>query len=128
MKRAKVLRIKAELFDEMFVVAMNFGDNVLGKDFDINLSKFEEFNSRTYEELRSVPEMTIDYWQDALKRNRPLLWFQFIPHIFLKGNLAIEKEDIVILSDIKARVLKIGNGPARAMLRLDLGDQWQDEG
>lgn len=44
------------------------------------------------------------------------------------GANAIDLDDIFVLSDIKGRVLNIGQGPTGNLLRFDLGDEFQDAG
>jgi len=41
--------------------------------------------TKSYQELRAVPEQTIQYWLRAKENNDKLLWFPFVPHILIKG-------------------------------------------
>ncbi|EQC51699.1 hypothetical protein M901_0294 [Bacteriovorax sp. DB6_IX] len=43
--------------------------------------------SHHYQEIHHVPEQTELFWQKALESKKPLLWFPFVPHIFVKGEI-----------------------------------------
>ncbi len=56
------------------------------KDFTIEESELEVLSSK-YEEIKSVPEATINCWKKAKSEGDKLLWFSFIPHILVKGRI-----------------------------------------
>jgi hypothetical protein len=42
-----------------------------------------DLSKETYKELTAVPDYTIEYWIKAHEKSQPLLWFAFMPHIFI---------------------------------------------
>ena len=40
-----------------------------------------------FQELYEVPERTLQYWEEVKLKNDKPLWFPYIPHIFIKGNV-----------------------------------------
>lgn len=68
------------------------GDFVI-KDDEIQLLSYEAYN-----ELFHVPDQTLKYWEDVKKNNGQYLWFNYIPHVFVKGVLNTEKFEICTLT------------------------------
>lgn len=40
-----------------------------------------------FQELHEVPKRTLQYWEEVKLTNDKPLWFPYIPHIFIKGNV-----------------------------------------
>ncbi len=55
--------------------------------FAILDSEIIELTKSTYKELVAVPDHTVEYWIRAKKNNQPLLWFAFMPHIFINESV-----------------------------------------
>ncbi len=77
-----------------------FTNNPKNKDdsFSILENEIIEFTKNTYKELVAVPDHTIEYWIRAKKNNQPLLWFAFMPHIFINGSVETSKFEVAELS------------------------------
>ena len=61
------------------------------KTYEIFPDEVQVLNSENYRELSEVPTETIEFWKHAIKNNRPVLWFPYITHIFLKGRIDTSK-------------------------------------
>jgi len=72
------------------------------KDENTTIHIFDEevtdLTKENYRELTCVPEYTIEYWIKANKSNQPLLWFAFMPHIFIKESVETREFEIVELA------------------------------
>ena len=63
--------------------------------FHILNSEVMDLSKETYKELTAVPEYTIEYWIKAHEKNQPLLWFAFMPHIFI--NEAVDATEFEVI-------------------------------
>jgi hypothetical protein len=59
----------------------------------ITVDEVLSFNE-SYEELKTIPSETINYWKKAQLEGNPLLWFNHIPHIMVKGKIAIKDLEV----------------------------------
>lgn len=66
------------------------------KTYEIFEDEVEILSSKNYRELSVVPNETINFWNNAVNEKKPVLWFPYITHIFLKGR--IETRDFEIFS------------------------------
>lgn len=64
------------------------------KGFAIQESEIFPLAKNTYREAKGVPAWTRDYWKKAIDENRKILWFPFVPHVFVKGTLDVSDFEI----------------------------------
>jgi hypothetical protein len=48
----------------------------------------------SYRELNELPNKAIEWYKQCAESSRKPLLFQYIPHIFVKGNIPIKKVDV----------------------------------
>ncbi|WP_127718053.1 hypothetical protein [Halobacteriovorax sp. HLS] len=57
------------------------------RSFELLASDFSFTTVENYQEQKTIPLTTINYWKDAIKEERPVLWFPYITHIFVLGEV-----------------------------------------
>lgn len=65
-------------------------------DFEIKESEVT-YLSNAYQELTSVPKETINFWNEVKSEGGKFLWFAFIPHILIKGQIDTKEFEICTL-------------------------------
>lgn len=63
-------------------------------DFTIREDEVVSLQKTTFQELRKVPDETVKFWSSVRANGGKFLWFPFIPHIFVKGE--VETSDFEI--------------------------------
>jgi hypothetical protein len=48
----------------------------------------------SYRELNELPNKAIEWYKQCAESSRKPLLFQYIPHIFVKGNIPIKEVDV----------------------------------
>lgn len=55
---------------------------------DFSIQDAEVFNlDKSYQELNEVPKETLNFWNEVSRDGGKYLWFAFIPHILVKGQI-----------------------------------------
>lgn len=77
------------------IFSNNFKDTK--STFDISDDVVTNLTMEHYRELTAVPEHTLAYWERVNKKNMPLLWFAYMPHVFIKDAVDTVEFEIVEL-------------------------------
>jgi hypothetical protein len=93
-KRKSYLKFKASALDDFPSAYMTHTKNKDDDSFNSNLAKYELFSSKTYKEIKSVPNETIRYWQRAMTAGKPMYWFIYVPHVLVKSHVSINEAEI----------------------------------
>ena len=98
LSRAKYFRIHTDQVSKYRAVI--FTNNPQNKDdtFQILGNEVMDLTKESYKELTSVPDHTLEYWIKAKKNNQPLLWFAFMPHIFINETVDTTEFEVVELT------------------------------
>jgi hypothetical protein len=94
-KRQHFLRVRAEKLDGMPAVVMGFGEIKVGDTFSTSNAEFSAYQSHSFVELSEVPFRTIEYWKQAYASGKPLLMFNFVPHVLLRSPFEISDGEII---------------------------------
>jgi hypothetical protein len=99
LRRAKYFKIHIDQISEKYR-AMIFSNYPKEKNntFHILENEMTDLTKEAYKELIAVPEHTIEYWVRAHENNQPLLWFAFMPHIFINETVETSGFEVVELN------------------------------
>lgn len=61
------------------------------KSFNLSDSDTSLLSKIEYSELSNIPNQTVAFWKQAINSGKPVLWYPYIPHIFVKGAIDISK-------------------------------------
>lgn len=97
-RRAKYFKIHIDQITNKYR-AVIFINNPEYKNDTFQISKNEviDLSRETYKEFSLVPQCTIDYWVKANQNDQPLLWFAFMPHIFVNEAVDTSEFEVVEL-------------------------------
>ena len=99
LSRAKYFKTHVDQISDKYR-AMIFSNNPQNKNDRFHIFEIEmtDLTKETYKELVTVPDHTIEYWIRANKLNQPLLWFAFMPHIFINEAVDTKEFEVVELT------------------------------
>jgi len=97
--RAEYFKIPIDKIVSKYEVAIyERKTNKVKGDFSIHPDDVELLTLDNYIELTNVPLATINYWNDVKTNGGKLLWFPYVPHIFVKGIIDTSDFEVCILS------------------------------
>lgn len=84
--RAEYFKISIEqLLPKHQIAIFNRNPSQEKGNFKVFPEDIELLTADNYKEIKEVPLLTIQYWEDVKRKSGKPLWFPFIPHIFVKG-------------------------------------------
>lgn len=88
----------SDIIEKYDAVVFDRKERRQSNSFTIDHGEIVTLNLESYTELTSVPQMTTDYWSDVKIHGGKYLWFPYIPHVLVKGEIETKDFEIISLS------------------------------
>jgi hypothetical protein len=85
--RREYFKVSVEEVESIYEGVLFDRRNSSKKTYEIFPDEVKILNKENYIELDKVPDETINFWKNAIEEKRPVLWFPYITHVFLKGRV-----------------------------------------
>ncbi len=96
--RRKYLKLAVEHLTGSSAVVFRRDEKEPWVDFSLHDHEITPLVQEEYRELTKVPEKTKAFWKWATENNHPRYWFNYVPHVLVKGQVDMSKAEILEFS------------------------------